>query len=49
MVGELNGLRSSVMQKYSDALFIHYCARRHNLVISQAICNSKECKTFLRQ
>jgi hypothetical protein len=34
------------MQKYSDALFVHCCAHRLSLVLSQAICNSKEFKIF---
>jgi G:T-mismatch repair DNA endonuclease (very short patch repair protein) len=28
MAGELNGLQSCVMKKYSDTLFVHCCAHR---------------------
>jgi putative lipase involved disintegration of autophagic bodies len=48
MAGELNGLQSRVRQKYSDVLFFHCCAHRVSLILSQAICNSKECKIPLR-
>jgi hypothetical protein len=49
MVEEINDLQSRVRQKYSDALFAHCCAQRHNLILSQIMCNSNECKIFLRQ
>jgi hypothetical protein len=48
MAGELNGSQSCVRQKYSDALCVHCCAHRLNPVLCQAICNSKQCKIFLR-
>jgi hypothetical protein len=48
-VVEMNVLQSHVRQKYSDALFVHYCAFRLNLVLYQAICILKECKISLRQ
>jgi hypothetical protein len=48
MAEELDGLQSRVRQKYSDALFVHCCAHRLNLVLTETVCNSKECKMFLR-